>query len=239
MALSYTNYTDARGSNFSHIGRDQIVHQTIHITVTDLVSLGDRIQYSDRKRDNDADNISIPPRNYSDKVVVTRVQDKRQRISHSDNTLRWSRSIAENLSEKEDGTCSLVDTATTLIVKIGQLLTDRRDVGHDYRTLELELESLRQTLTLTNLAIQAYIRTPLGRNLANSIMPHVEQIYAVMQQLFDKIDGYREGLSFTCIRSLWRRVWWGGREEDGLTSLRTKFHTGQISLGEILMALNS
>src|ERR1700691_2716492 len=74
--------------------------------------------------------------------------------------------------------------AAKLMVEIVQLLINCGENEDDYRILELELESLRQTMRLTHLAMQAYEHTPLSRNLASSIIPEVEQICTVLQKLF-------------------------------------------------------
>jgi hypothetical protein len=105
-----------------------------------------------------------------------------------------------------------------------------------YQRLKLELEPLRQILSMTNLAVQMFERTPLGRNLGQYIVPEVEQICAVLEELYDRVDRYRQSLLPTSIRNLWRKVWWRGCEVgDGLASLRVS----QKLLSEFLMALNS
>jgi hypothetical protein len=114
------------------------------------------------------------------------------------------------------------DIAMSLTVKILQLLIDRRESSDD-RALVLELKTLQQTVTLVGLAIQTYEYTPLGRNLANNIVPEVEQCCVVLDEMFHKINGYREGLFPTSICNLWH-------ESETLH---------QRSLGECLVALNS
>jgi hypothetical protein len=114
------------------------------------------------------------------------------------------------------------DIATSLNVKILQLLIGRRESSDD-RALVQELKTLQQTLTLVGLAIQTYEYTPLGRNLANNIIPEVEQCCVVLDEMFHKINGYREGLFPTSICNLWH-------ESETLH---------QRSLGECLVALNS
>ena len=119
-------------------------------------------------------------------------------------------------------------------------MIDHGDSGGDYRILELELESLYRTLILTSLAIQTYEHTPLGQHLAHSIVPEVEQVCVVLQQLFDKLKDYQQGLMSTSIRALWYRIRQNCCEADeGLTSLRAKLATSQKLLGQFLIALNS
>jgi phage terminase Nu1 subunit (DNA packaging protein) len=136
------------------------------------------------------------------------------------------------------GPDSAGDIATSLTVKILQLLIDRRESSDD-RALVQELKTLQQTLTLVGLAIQTYEYTPLGRHLANNIIPEVEQCCVVLDELFQKINNYREGLYPTSIRNLWHQVRRSGSEVDGLSSLSTRLSLHQRSLGEFLVALNS
>lgn len=130
------------------------------------------------------------------------------------------------------------DIATSLTIKILQLLIDHRE-SSDVRALVQELKTLQQTLTLVGLAIQTYEYTPLGRNLANNIIPEVEQCCVVLDELFQKINNCREGLYPTSIRNLWHQVWRRGSEVDGLSLLRARLSLHQRSLGEFLVALNS
>ena len=130
------------------------------------------------------------------------------------------------------------DIATSLIVKILQLLINRRESSDD-RALVQELKTLQQTLTLVGLAIQTYEYTPLGRNLVNNIIPEVEQCCVVLEELFHKINIYREGLYPTSIRNLWHQVRRSGSEVDGLSLLRARLSVHQRSLSEFLVALNS
>jgi phage terminase Nu1 subunit (DNA packaging protein) len=128
--------------------------------------------------------------------------------------------------------------ATGLTVKILQLLIDRRESSDD-RALVQELKTLQQILTLVGLAIQTYEYTPLGRNLADNIIPEVEQCRVVLDELFHKINSYREGLFPTSIRNLWHQVRRNGSEVDGLSLMRARLSVHQRSLSEFLVALNS
>jgi hypothetical protein len=130
------------------------------------------------------------------------------------------------------------DIATSLTIKILQLLIDRRESSDD-RAVVQELKTLQQTLTLVGLAIQTYEYTPLGRNLANNLIPEVEQCCVVLDELFHKINSYREGLFPTSIRNLWHQVRRSGSEVDGLSLLRARLSVHQRSLSEFLVALNA
>jgi hypothetical protein len=136
-------------------------------------------------------------------------------------------------------TCAAGDIAAKLVVEVMQLLINRGENEDDYRILELELESLRQTMTLTHIAMQAYEHTPLSRSLASSIIPEVEQICTVLQKLFDRISNDHQRPDSTSIRDVWSQVWRSGCEDDGLASLRTELQGRQKTLGEFLVALNS
>jgi hypothetical protein len=87
--------------------------------------------------------------------------------------------------------------------------------------------------------IQVYEHTPLGRNLANTIVPELEQCCLELQESFNKIDNCRQEFSSISTPDLWEQIWWMQREKDELSSLRTKLRARQKSLGSFLMALNS
>ena len=211
MAFNRASHVDVRGSNFSNVGRDHNIYQTINITIADQAISPVKYTPSRTKRLRDDD-------------ISSQVQYKRRKLSQNLNLvtdrklpdgLRLLNSSGETLST---GTGSAGAVAASLIVKIVHLLIDRKETGDDYRMLELELEPLRQILTLTDLAIQTYDHTPLGQNLASCIIPEIEQIGGILQELFDSIHSYRQ---------------------DGLPSLREKLSASQTSLGVFLMALNS
>ena len=210
MAFNRASHVDVRGSNFSNVRRDHNIYQlqTINITIADQ-AISPTPSRTKRLRDDD---------------ISSQVRYKRRKLSQSLNLvtdrklpdgLRLLNSSGETLST---GTDSAGAVAASLIVKIVHLLIDRKETGDDYRMLELELEPLRQILTLTDLAIQTYDHTPLGQNLASCIIPEIEQIGGILQELFDSIYSYRQ---------------------DGLPSLREKLSASQTSLGVFLMALNS
>jgi hypothetical protein len=135
---------------------------------------------------------------------------------HSD-AQRWSypKSLSSTIENILQWPVSFAgDVANSLIVKIVQLVVDRRETGDEYRRLELEPEPLRQILTLTHLTIQAYEYTSVDRNLKNIVVPEVEQIPVALQHLYDKIDGYRQGLWPTSVRDLWHKIWWRACDVD-------------------------
>lgn len=148
---------------------------------------------------------------------------------------------ADNLSRTYQGSGAGLaeEIAAKLIAKIIRLLVDSRESSGDNRGLRLELETFRTTLTLTRLVIQVYEHTPLGRNLANTIVPELEQCCLELQESFNKIDNCRQEFSSISTPDLWEQIWWMQREKDELSSLRTKLRARQKSLGSFLMALNS
>ena len=217
-----SSHIDARRSNFTNVGRDQ---NNFHVDIT-VNFTSQHVRRTVRRRPRPENNISMSADGkHEDEVSIRR---KHQPLHcHPDDALQWpprsSGAVADNL-----------------IVQIVQLLLDRRERGTYYQMLELELEPLRQTLNLTNLAIRTYERTPLGRNLKCSVFSEVEQICVVLQELFDRIGSHRQALWPTSIRTLWYEVWWRGRGvDDRLVLLRSKLVAHQQLLGSFLMALNS
>ena len=214
MASNDPTCVDARNSIFNNVDGNQ---NNFHIDIT--VNLNRPHSRYTVGKDND---ILMPTEN-----GVSRIQCRRRQYSHNthpgspDNVLQWH------------STCDAMDS---LIVNIAQLLADRGETGDHNRRLELELELLRHTLALTNLAMQAYDRTLMGRNLVTLVVPEVNEICALLQILCNRIDHYRQGLWPTSIHDLWHTVWWGGCEVDDVLA---KLAVHQRLLSRILMALNS
>jgi hypothetical protein len=129
--------------------------------------------------------------------------------------------------------------ASGLIDEIDELLADRTASTDDDRGLKDELESLRQTITFTGLAMETFYYTPLGKNLASSIRPQLEQCCVVLRELFDSMHSCRQGLFSTSIWNLWHRIWWSGCEMTGQASLRNKLSHHRILLCRCLKALDS
>jgi hypothetical protein len=209
MAFSHNGYVDARGSNFSQIGRDQnnitVVNNNINIMVFG----------------------SAP---------VSHVPDGPQWPTCRPDTLDRGRLPAVTSHPPNVGSASDI---AGLIVQIIQALIDCRASSNDYRDLKLELESLHQMLVLTGLAIQAYESTPLGRTLAETINFEVEQCGKAVQELLSEINLYRRSLIPTRLRVLWSQVWYCGREKGELAQWRRKLSARRISIAMFLMALNS
>jgi hypothetical protein len=110
------------------------------------------------------------------------------------------------------------------------LISDGELSGKIWRFKE-ELETLHETLTLTGLAIPTYRLTPVGRIVANVVIPEVGLCYAVLQILFHKISSFRQVLHPTSIRHLWHQVWWGGLADDEFASMRAKLLNVRKLLG--------
>src|ERR1700729_1696071 len=127
MASHYSTYTDARGSNFNTVGRDQNIHQTINITIT-----GSNLEQALPRVLRDLDDISqwptSSPEVSSRKHVITQVYPLDVEVN----------------------------TASGLIDKIEQMLVDSTGPPDYNRGLRAELRPLRQTLVLTGLAINVY-----------------------------------------------------------------------------------
>lgn len=169
--------------------------------------------------------INLGQKRSRDGSVDTEAPTKRRRLSP--NTQTHTQDVARQWTAGSAG-----DVADDLIVKIVQLLIDH---GNTDRRLELELERLRQILTLTSLAIQAFEHTPLAQNLEHSVIPEVEHICVILQGLYDRVDCYRQGLWPTSLRNLWRKVWSWCKVDCSVPSLRVS----QQVLGGFLVALNS
>jgi hypothetical protein len=135
--------------------------------------------------------------------------------------------------------CSTGDIAATLIIKIVQLLISNGALSGEIQRFREELETLHKTLTLTGLATQTYQHTPVGRIVANVVIPEVDRCCVVLQILFHKINSFRQVLHPTSIRHLWHQVWWGGWADDEFASMRAKLLDVQKSLAGCLMALHS
>lgn len=131
------------------------------------------------------------------------------------------------------------DIAIGLIIEIMQLLISQRQFSDNHRDLELELESLYQSLILAGLAIQSYQYSPLGRHLANTITPEMKQCRVVLQELLNKVSATRQSFDSTCISNLWYRIWRSRWEESELVSFRLRLSESRRALEAFLKALNS
>jgi len=204
---------DVRGGTFNNVGRDQYNLQFIIDGST-----------SERTISNILRDFGLVPQSPTSGPTTLPRRDVLARAQH----------------RYDGGADSAGDIATSLTLKILQLLIIDRRESSDDRALVQELKTLQQTLTLVGLAIQTYEYTPLGRNLANNIIvPEVERCCVVLDELFRKINNYREGLFPTSIRNLWHQVRRSGSEVDGMNLLRARLSVHQRSLGEFLVALNS
>jgi hypothetical protein len=208
--LRNSTYTDTRGSSFNDIGGDQNIHNT---TI---------------KQQNIHINVSLTGPG----------QSLHQVLDNVNNGLRVSSGASQRKALAHYEANSGSDVAARLIVDIVQLLMDR-GFSDCYQDLKQELEVLHQTLTLTELAIQAYEYTPLGRNLANIFGEEAKRCSVVLRELLDTMNGCRRGLDPTRINHLWSRVWWSGYDVNEWSSLRLKLSAHQRSLCVCLKALNS
>lgn len=205
MASSQSNCIDARGSQFNHVCGNQSHIYNITINLGQKRSRNGSVDINE----NGGDEAS-PKRRKLLPDTQTHIQDVAP---------QW---LTGSAGEVADG----------LIVKIVQLLIDR---GNTDRILELELDRLRQILTLTSLAIQTFKHTPLAQNMGDSVIPEVEHICVVLQGLYDRVDCYWQGLWPTPLRNLWRKVWSWCEVDCSVASLRAS----QQVLGGFLLALNS
>jgi hypothetical protein len=91
-------------------------------------------------------------------------------------------------------------------------------------------------LFLTGLAIPAYKDTPLGPNLAVTVIPVAEQCQFVLQHMLDSIETYRRILYSTPVRELWPSILWSTSK---VLEFVWKLSAHQRALGQFLVALNS
>jgi hypothetical protein len=212
--FSHTRHIDLRGSNITSVGGDQHNLHAQNIIIIDG---------------------SIPERERS-QLLRDLVYHVPRSTSTPSPGISSRRKAIPPSHPFETG--SVGNAAVRFIDNIEQSLIDRAELDCG---LKEELQTLRQTLILADLAIQTYEYTPLGPNLANTINPEIEQCCTVLQKIFDSIDSCQRGLSSTPIRDLWRRVWWmrSGCETDGQTSWRSELFTHRMLIGGCLMALNS
>lgn len=124
------------------------------------------------------------------------------------------------------------DGTSGLTAAVVHLLANRTESSDLKRVLEL----LNHTIVMIRLALQLFEHTPLGGNLARTIKPAILNCRASLQDLFDKLEGYREGISVTGIWLLWSRVIWGEFDNQ---ELKEKLEMHQVSLMGFIAALDS
>lgn len=126
--------------------------------------------------------------------------------------------------------------ASDLMMSIVLLLADSTESFVKYRDF---LRSLNIAMLWTKQTLKTFEFTPLGRNLANTIKPTILACRVLLQELFDKLCGYRESLSFSIIWDLWSLVMWSGSEAEEIFTIKSKLSGNQTELWSFLAALNS
>ena len=154
----------------------------------------------------------------------------------SSNAISRGNDLISTYHTSED--VSVVDITTDLIEKIVQLLISGES-WDKIRNLKLELELLHLTLFSTRSAIQIFKDTPLDQSVANTINPTVWQCFIILQEVFDHINCYRDGVLSTTINFLWLQVCLNGLDMGKLGLLRLKLSACRESLDGFLMALSS
>jgi hypothetical protein len=130
------------------------------------------------------------------------------------------------------------DIATGLIIEIVQSFMGLHS-PNGYRDLKLRLESLQQTVVLTELAVEAYEYTPVGRSLAKAINLEMESCVAVLQKLRKTIDSYSQVPKSSFVGYVLSNSWASGCEPNEIASIREQLRICQSSLCECLKALES
>lgn len=214
MAFSHSSNTDARGSTFNCIGRDQTHNRTTIIQI----------------------NFSLFGSGQGSHLPIGFIDSDPSRPISGANTSPTNRQL---VTINHFDAFSDVDTAVGLIVQITHLLIDCRDTSNNHRDLAIELKSLHQTLTITGLAIKEYKGRPLGQSLANMIAPEVEQCCTVLREMLGRVNGTWLGLNNTTISSLWRPVWWRRWGGDEMVLLRRQLTHSRKALEGFLIAIHS
>jgi hypothetical protein len=206
--------TDARHSNFIHVGRDQhnvTNNYRIYFCLFDPQQMAHHVSNS---LSNNLLRLVSSPEILSPGSLVTH----RSELSNA---------------------VAIVDTVVGLIDKIADLLMECTDFSNGLRDLALEFESLQKTLTLTRLVIRKYDNKPLGQVLIKTVTPEVVQCFIVLQELLGNVDGTWLGFNVTSISNLWRRIWWGRWDGDEFAMLKMRLSGSRQSLQGLLMALHS
>jgi hypothetical protein len=221
MTSNHISYTDARGSNFNDVHRDQIWHHNnitinwpvIHVNLS-LFGLGWTHQSVPLSSGND---LSLPTSGF--------------RILSGGQPLVAPHHSFDSISA--------IGTAVNLIIKITSLLIDQTDSSNNRRDLVLELKLLHQILTLTGLAVQEYEIRPLGQGLAHTITPEIERCCTALQELLDKASSTWLGLNSTSMSDLWRPVWWGRWDGNKFALLKKELSDIRKSIEVFMVALHS
>jgi hypothetical protein len=211
MASTHVGPFDARHSTFYHAGRDQTMIHNYNILI---ISPGGSRQRPPR--------IAVDTANTTSSFICSPEFLPGSLVAYS-----------------SPNALALISAAVGSIDQITELLMDNRQSSSGHRDLALELESLQRSLTLTRLAIQRYDNTPLGRSLANTIIPEVLKCFLVLQDLFNNVDGTWLDFNITTVGGLCRRIWWDLWDGDQFASLRKKLCHSRQSLQALLMALRS
>lgn len=212
MAFSNAKYTDVSQSTFNDVGRDQI-----QITQIFQVNIGSRQ--------------SLHP----------------DCVHKGSKALEWPSLAPVTLSPSAPAPpshfksiISVVDITAGLIIQILNLLiTPVQSMTSNQKDLRLELKTLHQSIMLTRRAIEEYENRRLGQSLIHAVMPEVDRCRVVLQELFDRVNRTWKGLDPTCIRDLWRQVWWGRWDGDEMALLKDQLSDSRRLLLGFLRALNS
>jgi hypothetical protein len=135
-----STHIDVRGGNVNNVGHDQ--HNVYHITIDGSVPQQERRQFL-------RDFCHVPL------------------SSTSTPTLSFQTRVFAHAYRFETGSAGSI--ASDLIDDIEKLLADPTESTDNDQELKGELELLRQTLILTDRAVQTFEYTPLGQNLANIV----------------------------------------------------------------------
>jgi hypothetical protein len=127
---------------------------------------------------------------------------------------------------------SIVDT----IDKISREI-EGRDHGSD--SVMSELQTVRETVVSTHLALEKYRGTPMQAIIAHSIKPELAQCLTLLTALSNSAVKYRRSLLRTVIARFWRRIWLHSRTERDVNTLKHDLSSIRLHLQALLTSMNS
>lgn len=124
-----------------------------------------------------------------------------------------------------------------VIVSIMDTLMENPTLCHS-ETLPKTLASLRQMLTLAELAAQAYKYTPLSETLSHSITLKAENCRQLLRELMGDLSNYRHALSAVVLKLIRQYMWSGAgescavnRHDSNLRECHNAFASCILALG--------
>ena len=163
-----------------------------------------------------------------------------QTAVNSSNLVGGSDGLPVQIQNHHQQAMVATDNALALIISIVHLLrVNHTDSDRTFQDMERSLKLLCDTISATQVALQLFEFTPLGRNLSMTIKATVVDCCENLQKMLDKLENYRSSFSYTAVRSLWRTILWNGHEFDELYAINSKLSKTKAELSKIIAAINS